>query len=412
MLNNTFNTFNNSKPLNIGILENLEPNHVQTLNALVKSYATLKNVNIVVFVSQKTLSQIKGLGLEHLAKFKTQKETISNQEFLKEIENFSKTSPFYRFHICSTKDYYKDYSNFKPNTNEIVLHIHNTDVWFENNLKDHTTTLLYDLKNDESRRKKINIIGKFFKNLLIRSYYTKKILIEYSKNYKLLFIVQNKNIAKNVVGNRENTIIFPFSCFEDNSKTKDYCPNGKNLTIGICGMVSQERRNYLDLFEELKKSRDKEISQLEFLLLGYINPREKESFLKEISTLQNLGIKVYHVSKNNTCLDYQRNMENCDILLNLVKLKKGARSIYSKTKESGMIGDMISSAKPGLVPKGYYIEAPFKASTLEFDNMENLLTILKDLLVNPTKLVALKEKAYEVSNMFTPIKLCKTLIKN
>jgi len=416
----------------VGIYETLEPNHIPTLNALIKSYSLIPNTKIFAFISQRILNKIEGLGLENLATLIVQREDQSNKDFLAQITHFIDSSPpnpsspsnqtnllsaLERLHICSTQEKFKDFAEFNPKTlKELVLHIHNTDIWFKTKPKYHIDTLLYDLRNDQSNRKKINIIGRFLKNITLRNYYISKILKNYSRNYNLKLVVQNSNIAKSIPIPKE-VLIFPFACYEPkeaNTQGKDpqnpqNPKNGKKITIGICGMISQERRDYIGLFNALSKAGKRNIENLEFKLLGYINPREENTLLPRIKHLTSENFNITLCPQNHTCMDYQQNLKSCDILLNLVKIKKSAHSKYSYTKESGAVGDMISSGKPGLIPENYFIEKEFHDSTIKFSDLKDLISILNKLEDQPDILKSLEDEALKASLNFTPTKLSKIL---
>jgi len=399
----------------IGILEYIETNHVQTVNALIKSYCTLPDTKIIVFASQEVNKELEHFSVNKLCERVVQTQSETKAQFLKRVSDLTTSRPLKRLHICSTTEEYNNLSSFKPKSNEIALHIHNTEEWFDNSPKYHLDTLVHDLKYDQSQRKKSRIIARFLYNITAKRAQIHKCLLNWRKNSEVKLFVQNSNIAKTLEAKHPklegNIVIFPFSCYEPN--TNHQYENNTSVTnantklkIGICGTITQERRDYLGFFNILENS---DIKDFEFLLLGTFNPREEKRFLTRIQELQSKGIKVLPVAGTKNAKSYEQAMSNCDLLLNLVKLQKSAHSIYGKTKESGMIGDMIRSANPGLIPEGYFTEDEFKLSTVKYKSLEELISILQTLKDNPPKLEILKRQALLASQAYLPTKLCRKL---
>ena len=389
----------------IGIFEVSEPNHYSAVNGLVKTYASDRNNEIIVYTLPSIQKALQENGLPENCRL----EVLDSNQSLKNLLNNAEKIEFDRIHICTIFDNYFEFGNFKPQTKDVYFHVHQIEEWYNDNLDRAIKTLIPSLKNKDQNRQYSRIIARSVRDYLFYRPIRKKMLENFDRNYNLQLIVhsEGQKEALEEYNCQSPITIFPFAIYEGMG---DASTDNRKLRICIPGVITQAKRDYLSLFEVLEQNADVLKDRVDLYLLGYVTDREKEEMGNAIDKLISTGYDVLYHDTFVYGEEFDKAISNCDILLNNQFISKNSTEVYGKTKESGMIFNMLRAAKPGFLPKEYNVSQEFYNCTLFFDSYENLVELIKDLVNSPEKLSKLKNSAQELSNSYLPDSLYPRLV--
>ena len=391
----------------VGIIEVSEPNHYSAVNGLLKTYASDRNNQIIVY----TLPSIQQALLENGLPENVTLVVLEPQQSLKKLLDGAEEIAFDRIHICTIFDNYLEFVKFKPQAKEIVLHVHQCEEWYNDNFSRAINTLLPSLKNKDQNRAYSRIVARAMVDYLIYRPIRKRMLANYEQNYQLKLVVhsEGQKEALHEYGCKSPITVFPFAIYEG---MKDSSESNQRLKICIPGVITQAKRDYLSLFQVLQQNAAAMSDRIDLYLLGYITEREQEEMGAAISELINSG---YHVDYHDSFVygrEFDRAISNCDLLLNNQFISKNSTEVYGKTKESGMIFNMLRAAKPGLLPQEYNVAPEFQDCTLFFDSYPHLIELIQQVLDDPALLGRLKTSAQKLSQSYSPTNLYSKLVRS
>lgn len=388
----------------VGIIEVSEPNHYSAVNALLKTYTSVQSNQVIVYTLPSIQVALEENGLPENSSIVTLNNRNSLDELLKDIEKIH----FDRIHICTIFDNFTEFSQFKPQVDEIFLHIHQCEEWYNDSFQRAVTNLFLNIKNKDQNRKYSHMVARAVLDFALYRPLRSKILSDYDNNYRLKLIVhsegQKETLARYLC--KSEIIIFPFAIYEG---MENCSASNQMLRVCIPGVISQAKRDYLGLFDVLKQSSDSLRDRIYLHLLGYVTEREKERMESAISDLVSSGYKVYYHESFVYGKEFDEALASCDLLLNNQFISKNNTEVYGQTKESGMIFNMLRAAKPGLLPRQYKVSSEFHNSALFFDDYEHLVKILEKLSSDPQLLNQLKTSAEELSFSYLPANLYQRL---
>ena len=191
---------------------------------------------------------------------------------------------------------------------------------------------------------------------------------------------------------------------------EDSSGDNKILRICIPGVITQAKRDYLSLFEVLEKHADALKDRIDLYLLGYITDREKDEMSAAIQKLIDSGYQVLYHDTFVYGEEFDKAIANCDLLLNNQFISKNSTEVYGKTKESGMIFNMLRAAKPGVLPREYNVSQEFYDCTLFFDSYDTLVALIQEIVDDPQRLEQLKNAAQKLSTSYLPNNLYSRLV--
>jgi len=388
----------------IGIIEVSEPNHYSAVNALLKTYTSVQSNQVIVYTLPSIRVALEENGLPENSSIVTLNDRNSLDKLLKDVEK----THFDRIHICTIFDNFTEFSQFKPQVDEIFLHIHQCEEWYNDSFQRAVTNLFLNLKNKDQNRKYSRIVARAVLDFALYRPLRSRILSDYDNNYRLKLIVHSEGQKETLArySCKSEVIIFPFAIYEG---MENYSASNQMLKICIPGVISQAKRDYLGLFDVLKQSSDSLRDRIYLHLLGYVTEREKEKMESAISDLVSSGYKVYYHESFVYGKEFDEALASCDLLLNNQFISKNNTEVYGQTKESGMIFNMLRAAKPGLLPRQYKVSSEFHNSALFFDDYEHLVKILEKLSSDPQLLNQLKTFAEELSFSYLPANLYQRL---
>jgi len=389
----------------IGIFEVSEPNHYSAVNGLLKTYASDPDNEIIVYTLPSIQKALEENGLPKNSQLVVLEENQSLTKLLDEAE----TITFDRIHICTIFDNYVEFARFKPQAQDIYFHVHQIEEWYNDNFDRAINTLIPSLKNKDQNRQYSRIIARSIRDYLFYRPLRKKMLEQFERDYNLQLIVHSEGQKEALFEyNCQSPItIFPFAIYEG---MEDSSQDNQLLRICIPGVITQAKRDYLTLFEVLEQNADSLADRIDLYLLGYVSDREKDEMGGAIQQLIDSGYKVYYHDSFVYGEEFDQAISNCDLLLNNQFISKNSTEVYGKTKESGMIFNMLRAAKPGLLPKEYNVSNEFGDCTLFFESYPHLVELIKEVVDNPEQLDRLKASARKLSVSYLPQNLYPRLV--
>jgi hypothetical protein len=389
----------------IGIFEVSEPNHYSAVNGLLKTYASDPDNEIIVYTLPSIQKALVENGLPNNSRLVILEKNLSLKRLLDDAEHIT----FDRIHICTIFDNYGEFAQFKPQAKDIYFHVHQVEEWYNDDLQRAINTLIPSLKNKDQNRRYSRIIARSVRDYLIYRPIRKKMLENFERNYNLQLIVHSEGQKEALKAYSCNSpiTIFPFAIYEG---MEDASQDNQKLRICIPGVITQAKRDYLSLFEVLKQNAEALSDRIYLHLLGYITEREKDELSVAIQQLIDTGYEVYYHDTFVYGEEFDQAIANCDLLLNNQFISKNSTEVYGKTKESGMIFNMLRAAKPGLLPKEYNVAQEFYDCTLFFDSYDNLVNLIKEVVENPQRLKQLKTSAQKLSTSYLPNNLYPRLV--
>jgi len=386
--------------LKVAIVEICEANHQTAVEALALTYAyDCKNqVSVYTLAGFETLDSLENYSNISVVK-KNDEQSI--HRFLKQIND----GDFDAIHLNTISKYHSQFANI--GWKNLIITVHNIDIWFDNPLKKQIALLKYRLKSTKGGIKRaVYLPIKYF----VREYQRQK------KRFKMVnrIIVQNQKVLVYSDNQKkflskylapEQIIVFPFCAHQP---ADDLSVNNKRLRVCIPGSVDNHRRDYDGLFQMLKQNYQNYAHRLCIDLLGYI-PKSESYIIPKITELQKLGIQIIYSRDFIDETTYNQRLQLCDIILGNLKPSLNQKSKYGETKETGVIFNMIKAGKPGIFPDTYPIDKSLESICLVYH--KDLHPILSGLLTDNTQIYALKKRTLEIVKSYEPANLYPQLIK-
>ena len=149
--------------------------------------------------------------------------------------------------------------------------------------------------------------------------------------------------------------------------------NNESLKIAVPGTVSQQRRDYEHILENLEKFK----SKTEVVFLGTAGGKELEA-IKNFEKAKPESVEIKYFTNKVSQENFDAEMKTSDVLWCPIKQETvffSTKEIYGKTKMSGNIGDAIKFGKVALFPQFYPENQNFIFS--EEENLEAQFQQLK-----------------------------------
>ena len=385
--------------MRVGVVEIMETGHITLAETLCRIFCCDPGNKVYLFIIEKHAENLGFLcdiypNLDIVVKDPGTEIRI----FLNETGEYMLD----RLYIVTLTKYYFRFSKLNLRTS-LFLTIHNIDEWFGNSFIRSVNKFLYSISGTTS----VNLWIYFFKVNFVFPHLKRVILSKVSQSDGRLVVLsgslQKKLMSLNITIPSE---IVPFSVFDPSLITTD-TPEDSPLRICVPGILSQYRRNYMDLLDLIEKKLDKYKSLFIFDLLGGVHTDNQfdnpHLILKRIDLLKNKGFSIIdHRIQFIPPLEYNKELAKSDIILGNMNVVLNKYSVYGKTKETGIPFAMIRAARPGIVPDTYPVPEELSSSTLVYSSFENLGEILINLISNNLIVKDLKNKALENSKRFTP----------
>lgn len=390
--------------MKVSLIELSTPTHYSAVNGLIKSYLVKDYVEITVYCNLSIYEALKECDIPQIVNF----EIFNTGDF---IGGFLKNavSEYDRIHFCTIDRYYYHFSvlNISPTT-EIFFHLHNIDFWFSRN-----RVYAVEIFKSNFHKKPIKAFFNFFREYFINYYFKQRFLSNIQLNdYR--FIIHSsgqKKYLSNFIDDSK-IIVFPFAIFEKKlSKNVDSNINYKRdfITIGIPGIITNDRRDYQGLFKFLLENSNRFSSFFRFDLLGYL-PKDQSKLEQQINKLIKIGYNIQFQNSFLKVSEFERRLKSCDILLNNLNVIINKSSKYGETKESGIIFNMIRSSKLAVIPSSYDIDIEMGDCVIKFSSYSDLKNIFEGIQTGLINLEKYKLKLERLSFDHSPEVLINRLI--
>jgi hypothetical protein len=388
--------------MKIAILEICASTHYTLTNALIKTYSTDPNNQIVVYTTAFIAKVIREGGISAQTSLVVFDEKQDAFEFLNDLAN----TPFDRLHICTIENYYPAFLKFKPQVKELFFHVHDIDTWFSSSLKNTFKNSLYNIQNYPD---KLREVARFGREVLVRNP-ARKAIFESLKEYNPYFVVlsptQKRHLSQFVAA--EKIIAFP-SLIHENAEIPPLSKTSQKIRICIPGMVTDTRRDYTGLFKILEEILPDIKGKLLFDFLGFVEKREM-NLLEKLKNLKNSGLDVLYSVDFVDAVSFDTSLYKADILLNNQKVTVSHTGKYGLTKESGLLFNIVRGAKPAIFPTAYAVDAEFEDVLMYYESETALKNTLLGLANGSINIEPYKTKAAELALNYTPKRLYQRLV--
>ena len=310
----------------------------------------MPDVQYDFFVSKKISEQTPQISetKKHLTCLPQQIDALNN-----ELKN-------YDLLIFNTLHRHFEWFNRLISENKTLILVHNANFYFRSSRPD--WRLVWNVKDK-------NLLYYYLKLIFKEKIYRTKNIIYQSAGFGFL----NENILQGNQINGKPEFLFPLTF----NREMRLLENSGRLKIVVPGAISQQKKDYLFLFEVIKNLHPKE--KMEFIFLG---KTENQSMGKKLESLKNhlsdsVQIKYYNKWISNEL--YREELRKAHFVLCPILEKTQfylQEEWYGKTKASGSESDCIYYGKVGIFPKYYAIN---HWENGYYENAEDLKNILDNL---------------------------------
>lgn len=206
-------------------------------------------------------------------------------------------------------------------------------------------------------------------------------------------------------------LYIPFTIFHEKKDVK-YQKEDNRIKIVLTGAIDGDRRRYEDVLELIEAFKDRS-ADITFSFAG----RAKGDYglmiqgkLREIKK-QHPDLVAFF-EDDSTADMFRREMETSDLVLSTsTKTFKGmgTTEYIGQTKPTAAIHDMMSYKLPGLLPAHLKVPANLEGSVFNYENVQELIGVVDNLLKNPAVLAGWKDAAGKNSLKFTASEIRKGL---
>jgi hypothetical protein len=387
--------------MKIGIVEIMPIGHYTLVDSVTRIYGSDIENEIFLFIHKNGEKNI--LPLVKLFSNRLKLQIWDGHSDLKELFRNINQTGLDKCYFITFEKFFKEFYSFNF-TAQLNVFIHNVDQWFQADKK----YILYHLLNNVSS---FNDFLYRIKVNTIHSYYRRRIISKLLKS-KSRFVVLNPVLIEeiNKFLPEEKIDFIPFSVY--NLSLEDKSHTNKILRVCIPGMISEIRRDYYSIIDMIEKDIDFFSKKIEFDFLGGITNKEGgEKILAQLKRLLSRGVKINFYNKPLVPVEeFDEQLTKADVILGNIKINVDKYSAYGKTKETGIPFTMIRAAKPGLLPRNYPSFKELESSTLRFSDYNSLSEIIRDIVINKSILLKLKDEALKNSLKFEPAKLYHELV--
>lgn len=393
--------------MKVAILEIAPHGHYTYVESIAMIYTAVPENEATIFTNERGFDALKHLENQRII-VKKCADTEGGQNLFSQIQGFDK------MYVVTLEAYAKEpfrimQAFLKTAFNCPIYYVfHNIDFWFQQSFLDKIRNIGFKLTSFKD----------FTYRLKVYFYYTSvnDKIIQKVKDSGGKFVTLTESVGNELakyVG-QESVAVVPFSVF-DRKILEKKVPQNTRLRLCMPGYVSAIRRDYASIFQLLANDTGGGIrDNITFDFLGGISPSEGGAAIRDEAKLwQSKGYDLKIYDKPSVGLqEFDENLAQADIVLGNMHIRQGANSTYGKSKESGLVFTMIKAAKVGLLPADYTSDKALNSSVLTFKTYQDIVSILKKIIENPSYLTQLKTAALENSEKFTPLSIYNRLEKN
>jgi len=391
--------------LKIGIIEICVEGHYVVVNALIKTYLSSTENEVLVFTTPAIKKLLAAQNNHPQLSFVVLEDKKKVGAFIQSMNAYQLN----RIHYSTISKYFKEFYLLNVHSScEEYFHFHNIDLWFMSAFKLQAIRLMELFKTQKGFLNLFNHFKYSVKDILW-DYYRKKLitkLIHKQVTFIILSEAQKKYLESFLKGS--DTLIFPSLIFEDDSiLTAEILPKppGK-IRVCVPGAVVQSKKEYDKFLTVLEKDLEFYKQYYIFDLLGRVSAEEKNLF-ERIKALEKNGLEIYYYLSFIDVIEFDQKLYASDIILSNMHLNDG---LTIQNKETAAVYQMIRGAKPGIFPGYFQLDHYFEGSVIKFATYDTLDNLFKSLVEDKDLLINLQVHAKKVSQDFTPENLLKRLI--
>jgi hypothetical protein len=399
-----------SGSMRVGVIEIMETGHIVLAETLCRIFCFDPRNQIFLFTIKKHSENLKHLCDQYPNLNLVINPSDDDEEtFLKKIDDYLLD----RVYIVTLLKHFRELSEWKIDT-KVFLIIHNLDEWFSISFYEGFQKFIsFAIKNHNLKM----LIYSFKVNFIYPGY--KKRILDKVKRSGGRLVVLSESIRKEL--KKINTDIpvdvIPFSVYDPSLiNLQDETNPEKPLRICVPGILSQYRRDYLGLLDIIENQLFTYKNRFIVDFLGGINfdnPLDNSKLIVDrIDQLESQGfLFIVHPVHFIPTSEYDHELSEADVILGNMNVVLNKFSMYGKTKETGLSFAMIKAAKPGILPDSYVLPEELSSSTIRYNDIQEIVKILADLIDNHRLVENLKKKALENSKHFSPEVIYNQLIE-
>lgn len=395
--------------MHVGIVELMETGHIVLAESIARIFCSGPGNTVTIYTTAKHAGSLQFLTL-HLSNLKLipKPDEIDEKGFLSQIASTAHD----RVYVVTMNRLFPEFAGWSISSPLFPV-IHNLDEWFGLSLFQGFKKFM----NAALQSPKLNSLVYLFKMYFVYPSFKKRILGRVkTTGGKLVVLSEAVRGELETMEIKHSTEVIPFSVFDPALAHHESNPSSP-LRICVPGILSQYRRNYIDLLDTLENSLDTLRDKFIIDLLGGVQPdnplNQCDVILKKSKKLKELGFSIIvHNVRFIPPEEYDRELSACDIILGNMNVVLNKYSRYGKTKETGLPFAMIKAGKPGILPEGYPVPEEIRSGVVTYGSYEDLAGILKELIDNRSTVTRLQEAALVNSKRFSPEVIYKNLISN
>lgn len=170
----------------------------------------------------------------------------------------------------------------------------------------------------------------------------------------------------------------------------------------ITGGVEKDRKDYDIVIGALSRLPKEYLEKMRLVLLGNSANPYGTRIVKELSDLKKRGLQVTFYREFVSSDNFNLEMSRATCILGPVRVRtknEHFEEVYGLTKYSGIVGDMVQYALPGIVPAELNMPNELRGSYLAYSNEEDLCKAIC-VFLDREKVQLLQAKAAENSSQF------------
>ena len=345
---------------------------------------------LTVFVDETTYERLLDLLGDDFKRYQwvVQQNNVSNRQFVSSIHDVCKKNKIEILFLNTVSNNYIFYALLAKRLplTKVIVTIHDANNFFRSTFSVNV-------------RRSIRHVGK-------------KLLDRYTYAYNTLGDSVREYLIKSI-GVKKKVYCIPGAVYEVNpGKIKDLS-SGEQLKIVVPGTIDKRRRDYDFVFSLMKRINEHHLP-VHIVLLGTANDEYGENILKQSEEYSTNHKNItYYSGKLVNQEEYDRQLRDCHFIFipSVIKtmISDNIEETYGLTKSSGNIYDAVKHGKPMIIPAALKINTNLETGVMKYDNLDQLVELLKTMILGNENYNQLSAKARINSEAYT-IERCRNRI--
>ena len=212
-------------------------------------------------------------------------------------------------------------------------------------------------------------------------------------NHFIVHTPQAKDYGFGHEPNKEFTIL-PFSLFSENKQKKNL--EGK-INFLVTGSIKKRPRDHIGLLKAFESIWEKKSEDCSLTILSYPKDSYGKTVVKYMDELKSKGYDIKYFKSWIPEKLYLEESEKADIFICPLNYKK----YYSCGELTSGIVEAIRQGKPAIYPSGYLPDPALKESSLFYDQIEDVTSIVLELIDDRSRMLKLVSSAVKTSYKYS-----------